>query len=52
MSIRDKMARGKKLEDWEKTFYRENKRKVELKKRYSQQELQTRQQLELLLEGR
>lgn len=52
VSIRDKMARGKKLEDWEKTFYRENKHKVELKKRYSQQELQTRQQLELLLEGR
>ena len=52
VSIRDKLAHGKKLEDWEKTFYRENKGKVELKKRYSQQELQTRQQLELLLEGR
>lgn len=52
VSIRDKLARGKKLEDWEKAFYRENKHKVELKKRYSQQELQTRQQLELLLEGR
>lgn len=52
VAIRDKLARGKKLEDWEKSFYRENKHRVDLQKRYSQQELQHRQQLELLLEGR
>lgn len=52
VAIRDKLARGKKLEDWEKTFYRENKHRVDLPKRYSRQELQHRQQLELLLKGR
>ncbi len=49
VSIRDKLARGQKLEDWEKSFYRENKHIVQLKKRYSQQELFQRQQLEKLL---
>lgn len=52
VAIRDKLSRGKKLEDWEKTFYRENKHRVDLKKRYSRQELQQRQQLETLLKGR
>lgn len=52
VNIRSKLAKGKKLEDWEKGFYRENKQRVELKKRYSQQELQERQRLEQMLEGR
>lgn len=50
VAIRDKLAKGKKLEDWEKRFYRENRETVDLKKRYSRQELQQRQQLEQLLE--
>lgn len=50
VSIRGKLARGKKLEDWEKDFYRVNKHLVDLKKRHSRQELQTRQQLERMLE--
>ena len=50
VSIRAKLARGKKLEDWEKEFYREHKQLVDLVKRHSRQELQTRQQLERLLE--
>lgn len=52
VAIRDKLARGKKLEDWEKSFYRENKHRVDLPKPYSRQELQHRQRLQLLLEGR
>lgn len=33
VSIRDKLARGKKLDDWEKEYYRKNKNKIDLKKR-------------------
>lgn len=47
--LRSKLARGKKLEEWEKTFYRENRQRVDLKKRYSRQELQQREALERLL---
>lgn len=50
VAIREKLARGKKLEGWEKEYYREHKHRVELPKRYSQQELQQRQQLQLLLD--
>ena len=50
VAIRGKLARGKKLEDWEKDFYREHKHRIDLKKRHSKQELQTRQRLERMLE--
>lgn len=49
VTIRDKLRRGKKLEDWEKTFYRENRQKVDLVKRYSRQELEEQQRLKQLL---
>lgn len=49
VSIRDKLRRGKKLEGWEKDFYRENKHRVDLKPRYSRQEQAERQRLEQLL---
>ena len=49
IALRGKLASGKKLEGWEKAYYREHKHRVELPKRYSQQELQQRQQLESLL---
>ena len=52
VAIRSKLARGKKLENWEKEFYRENKHRVDLKKRYSQQELQHQAQLEKMLHSR
>ena len=52
VAIRDKLSRGKKLEDWEKDFYRENKHRVELKKRYSRQETAEREHLEKLLSGK
>lgn len=45
ISIRDKLRRGKKLEDWEKEFYRDNKARVDLKKKYSPEELAEQQRL-------
>ena len=51
VSIRDKMRKGKKLENWEKDFYRENKSRVDLKKRYSAEELAEQEQLKKLLEN-
>ena len=49
VSLRDKLRRGKKLEAWEKDFYRENKQRVDLKKRYSRQELQQQEMLKRML---
>lgn len=49
VSIRDKLRRGKKLETWEKEFYRENKDRVDMKKRYSQEELAEQARLKELL---
>lgn len=49
--LRSKLNRGKALSGWEKEFYRENRHRVDLPKRYSQEELQQRQALQQLLEG-
>lgn len=49
VSIRDKLARGKKLESWEKDYYRENKSRVDLKKRYSAEELAEQERLKKIL---
>lgn len=49
VSIRDKLARGKKLEGWEKEFYRENKKRVDLPKKYSARELAEQERLMKLL---
>lgn len=49
VSIRDKMRRGKKLEKWEKDFYRENKARVDLKKKYSAEDLAEQERLKKLL---
>ena len=49
VSIRDKLRRGKKLEGWEKEFYKQNRERVRLKKKYSPQELRQRQEIEKLL---
>ena len=51
VGIRDKLRRGKKLESWEKEYYRENRDKVELKKRYSLAELEEQQKIRQLLEN-
>lgn len=49
VSIRDKLRRGKKLEKWEQEYYRRNKEKVDLKTRYSAQELAEQERLKRLL---
>lgn len=49
VSIRDKLRRGKKLEKWEQEFYRENKQRVDIKKRYSSAEIEEQERLKKLL---
>ena len=51
VSIRDKLHRGKKLEPWEREFYREHKHQVELKKRYTAEEIQQQEKLKAMLDG-
>lgn len=50
VSIRDKLRRGKKLEKWEQDYYRQNKQKVDLRQRYSAEELAEQQRLKQLLD--
>ena len=50
VSIRDKLRRGQALEKWEKEFYRANRPLVDMKKRYSREELEERSRLQQLLE--
>ena len=52
VAIRDKLRRGKKLEPYEKEYYRANKAAVDLKTRYSQEEIAEQRALKKLLEGR
>lgn len=49
VSIRDKLRRGQKLEKWEQTYYRKNKAQVDLKPRYSAQELAEQERLRKIL---
>ena len=49
ISIRDKLRRGKNLEKWEKDYYRKNKERVDLKTRYSAEELAEQARLKQLL---
>ena len=49
VSIRDKLQRGKKLEKWEQDYYRDNKSRIDLKKRYSAEELAEQERLKKLL---
>ena len=51
VSVRGKRAKGKKLDTWEKEFARENKDLVDLKTRYSQEELEERERLNKMLDG-
>ena len=52
VSIRDKLRRGKKLEEWERTFYRETKDLVDRKTPPSRQQLEEKQRLNRLLGDR
>ncbi len=49
VSLRDKLRRGKKLEKWEREFYQKNKARVDLKKRYSAEELAEQARLKAIL---
>ena len=49
VGIREKLRKGKKLEPHEKDYYRTHKSQVDLKTRYSREELAQRQELEKLL---
>lgn len=49
ISLRDKLRRGKPLEDWEKDFYRQNRSRIELKKRLTPQEQEEKDALNRLL---
>ena len=49
VSIRDKLRRGKKLEDWEREFYRENKDMVDRKSPETQAQRDEKERLNRLL---
>ena len=49
VAIRDKLSRGQPLERWEKEFYAQNKKKVDLQPRLSQREREEKQRLQALL---
>lgn len=49
VSIREKLRTGKKLEKWEKEYYAKNKDRVDLKQRYSTEELEEQERLKKLL---
>lgn len=49
VSIRQKKAKGKKLEKWEREFYKENKSRIDFKNKYTEQEQAERERLNALL---
>ena len=49
VAIRQKLQKGEKLEPWEREYYRENKALIDLKPRYSREELAEKARLEKLL---
>lgn len=52
LSIRMKKAKGKKLEDWEQEFYRENKHLVKLQQKYTEEEQAEKEELLRILDGK
>lgn len=49
VAIRDKLRRGKKLEKWEREYYREHKAQVDLRRPYTAEEIAERERLKQLL---
>ncbi|MGN0983665.1 MAG: Gp15 family bacteriophage protein [Gemmiger sp.] len=49
LRVRDKVQRGKKLDDWEKDYYRDNRARVRLRRTYSAEEQAERDRLNALL---
>lgn len=50
VSLRKKRTQKKKLEKWEREFYRENKELCDLKKKYTKAEEEEQKRLKALLE--
>ena len=51
VAIRSKKKKGKKLEKWEQEFYREHRDLIDLKKRYTKEELEEQERLQNILKG-
>ena len=51
VAIRQKLQKGQKLEPWEQEYYRKNKAQVDLRRRYSAEELAEQERLQKLLGG-
>ena len=51
INIRLKKAKGKKLEKYEKDFYNENKQLIDMKTKYSDEEIAEQERLKALLKG-
>ena len=49
VSIREKRRKGKKLSEWEREFYQENRDKVDFKRKYSAEELEEQERIKKLL---
>lgn len=51
ISIRRKKSKGKKLEKWEQDFYNENRKLIDLKPKYTKEELEEQERWKALLDG-
>lgn len=51
LNVRIKRAKGKKLDDWERDFYKENKNLIDLDVKYTEEEQAERGRLNALLNG-
>lgn len=49
VGIRSKLRRGKKLDEWEKEYYRQHKAQIDLKRRYTAEERAEQEQIKKLL---
>lgn len=49
VSIREKLRKGKQLDEWEKEYYRNNKSKVDFKAKYTEKEIAEREKINKLL---
>jgi hypothetical protein len=49
VSIRDKKRKHKKLEQWEKDFYRDNKDSIDLKEKFTEEEKEEQSEIDKLL---
>ena len=51
LNVRMKKAKGKKLDDWERDFYKENKNLIDLDVKYTEEEQAEKERLNALLNG-